>query len=179
MDYTTLGKTGLKVSVAGLGMGGNSRLGQNTGRTEDESIRIVKLAMDMGVNFFDTAKVYGTEAILGKALQGTDRDSLVVATKATIWHGDEPKKGAAIIRDLEESLKTLRMEYVDLFQLHAVPPERYDQVMEDIAPSLQQAKRDGKIRHMGISESAPVDPAHTMLERAVNEAHADDQRQPL
>jgi predicted oxidoreductase len=51
--------------------------------------------------------------------------------------------------------------------------------MEDIAPSLQQAKRDGKIRHMGISESAPVDPAHTMLERAVNEAHADDQRQPL
>ena len=63
MEYTTLGKTGLKVSVAGLGCGGFSRLGLPRGKTEDEAARLVHEAVDLGINLLDTAPVYGTEAI--------------------------------------------------------------------------------------------------------------------
>ena len=70
MQYTTLGRTGLKVSVAGLGCGGHSRLGQKTGRTEQESIQVVRQALDLGINLIDTAEAYGTESIVGKAIQG-------------------------------------------------------------------------------------------------------------
>jgi L-galactose dehydrogenase len=67
MQYTTLGKTGLKVSVAGLGCGGNSRIGLGK-LTEDQSIALVREAIDLGVNFLDTAENYETEPIVGKAI---------------------------------------------------------------------------------------------------------------
>ncbi|MBN1460544.1 MAG: aldo/keto reductase, partial [Armatimonadetes bacterium] len=66
MDYTTLGRTGLRVSVMGLGAGGHSRLGQSYGNTEVESEEVVRRALDLGVNFFDTAEAYDTEEILGR-----------------------------------------------------------------------------------------------------------------
>ena len=69
MQYTTLGKTGLKVSVAGLGCGGFSRLGIPAGKTEDEAARLVLDAVDLGINFIDTAPAYGTEATVGKVLK--------------------------------------------------------------------------------------------------------------
>ena len=69
MEYTTLGRTGLKVSVAGLGCGGFSRLGLGTGKSEAEAVALVRQALDLGVNLFDTAAVYGTEAVLGKAIK--------------------------------------------------------------------------------------------------------------
>jgi aryl-alcohol dehydrogenase-like predicted oxidoreductase len=69
MQYTTLGKTGLKVSVAGLGCGGFSRLGIPHGKTEDEAARLIHEAVDLGINLLDTAPVYGTEAVVGKALK--------------------------------------------------------------------------------------------------------------
>jgi aryl-alcohol dehydrogenase-like predicted oxidoreductase len=69
MEYTTLGKTGLRVSVAGLGCGGFSRLGLSVGKTEDEAVLLVRQAVDMGVNFIDTAPIYGTEVIVGRALK--------------------------------------------------------------------------------------------------------------
>src|SRR6516165_6571272 len=81
MEYTTLGKSGLKVSVAGLGCGGFSRLGLSAGKTEDEAVLLVREAVDMGVNFIDTAPIYGTEVIVGKALKFIPRHSVVVATK--------------------------------------------------------------------------------------------------
>ena len=84
MDYVTFGRTGLKVSVAGLGCGGNSRLGQQQGKSEEESVAIVRKAMDSGVNLLDTAAAYRTEGIVGKAIQAVPRDKVVVATKATI-----------------------------------------------------------------------------------------------
>src|SRR5438034_186560 len=65
MDYVTLGRTGLTVSVAGLGCGGISRLGLNTGKTEADAVRLLRRAVDLGVNFFDTAAEYGTEVMLG------------------------------------------------------------------------------------------------------------------
>src|SRR5579859_4644001 len=81
MDYTTLGRTGLRVSVAGLGTGGFSRIG--IGQSEDHAVGIVRQALDLGVNLIDTAAVYGTEAVVGRALQGVARDSVVVCTKAS------------------------------------------------------------------------------------------------
>src|ERR1700704_2131023 len=84
MQYTTLGKTGLKVSVAGLGCGGNSRIGLGTGFTEAQSIALVREALDLGVNFLDTAVSYGTEGLIGKAIKGRRRDQVVISTKSHI-----------------------------------------------------------------------------------------------
>src|ERR1700759_281100 len=88
MEYTTLGRTGLKVSVAGLGCGGFSRLGLGTGKSADHAGGIVRMALDLGVNLIDTAAVYGTEDVVGAALQGVCRDSVVVCTKASKAAGD-------------------------------------------------------------------------------------------
>ena len=82
MEYTTLGKTGLKVSVVGLGCGGPSRLGlRDNADSQERAIGIVRQAIDLGVNFIDTAQSYGTEGIVGKAIAGTPRDQLVISTK--------------------------------------------------------------------------------------------------
>ena len=81
MDHTILGRTGLKVTVMGIGCGGPSRVGQSTGRTEAESVTIVRQALDAGVNFIDTSERYGTEKVVGKAIRGIDRGSLVLSTK--------------------------------------------------------------------------------------------------
>ena len=69
MQYTTLGKTGLKVSVAGLGCGGNSRIGLGTGLSSAQSVALVREALDLGVNFLDTAAAYETEDIVGEAIK--------------------------------------------------------------------------------------------------------------
>ena len=75
MEYTTLGKTGLKVSVAGLGCGGPSRLGmRGDAGTEAHAVRLIKQALDLGVNVLDTAQNYGTEGVVGTAIAGTPRD---------------------------------------------------------------------------------------------------------
>ena len=70
MDYRTFGRTGLRVSVVGLGAGGPSKLGRNTGRSEEESIAVARRALELGINYIDTAENYGTEEIVGKAILG-------------------------------------------------------------------------------------------------------------
>ncbi len=89
MEYVTLGKTGLRVSVAGLGCGGNSRLGLGRGKTEADAIALVRQALEMGVNLLDTAASYGTEAVIGKAIKAVPRDRVMVTTKANIYRGSE------------------------------------------------------------------------------------------
>src|SRR5580698_1387244 len=84
MHYTTLGRTGLRVSVAGLGTGGFSRMGLKTGKTEDEAARLVLDAVELGVNFIDTAPPYGTEGVVGRALKSIPRDKVAVATKTHV-----------------------------------------------------------------------------------------------
>ena len=76
MQYTTLGRTGLRVSVAGLGTGGFSRLGLKTGLTEEQAAGLIHEAFDLGVNFIDTAPSYGTEGVVGKALKKLPRDKM-------------------------------------------------------------------------------------------------------
>ncbi len=88
MQYVPLGRTGLRVSVMGLGGGGHSRLGQHTGRTPTHSVALVERALDLGVNVLDTAEVYHTEAIIGTAIRHRSREELVLSTKKTITRAD-------------------------------------------------------------------------------------------
>src|SRR5262250_1008402 len=104
MQYTTLGKTGLKVSVAGLGCGGNSRIGLGTGLSTAQSVALVQAALDLGVNFLDTAAAYGTEAVVGKAIKARPRDSVVISTKSHVSADGSPLSGAQVVANLEASL---------------------------------------------------------------------------
>jgi aryl-alcohol dehydrogenase-like predicted oxidoreductase len=163
MQYTTLGNTGLKVSVAGLGCGGNSRIGQGTGLSEAQSVALVREALDLGVNFLDTANAYETEGIVGKAIKGRPRDSVVISTKS------HANSGATVLANLDNSLRQLDTDYVDVFHLHGLGPASYDKAMAEIVPGLVRAKEQGKLRHIAVSETGPRDPEHKMLARAVEE----------
>ncbi|MCH9670609.1 MAG: aldo/keto reductase [Gammaproteobacteria bacterium] len=170
MDYTELGRTGLNVSVAGLGCGGNSRLGQGQGKSEQQSVSLVRRAIDLGVNFFDTAEAYGTEAIVGKAIAGGSRDKVVISTKARIVRDEALLSPSAVIESLEASLKRLNTDYVDVFHLHGIVPQRYEYAVNELLPALEAEKAKGKIRHIGITEAAARDANHEMLHRAINDA---------
>ena len=166
MEYVALGSTQLSASVAGLGCGGSSRLGTRTGNTEEESVNLVKRAVELGINFFDTAEAYGTEEIVGLALQKEDRGSMIVSTKTLVKRRGEFFSGSEIRSNLEKSLRSLKMDYVDIYHLHAVLPEDYARVKEGIVPVLLRAQEEGKIRYLGITESPPNDPKHEMLVKA-------------
>jgi len=163
MQYTTLGRTGLKVSVAGLGCGGNSRIGLGTGLSQTQSIALVREALDLGVNFLDTANAYATEGIVGKAIKGRPRDSVVISTKS------HAGSASAVLANLENSLRQLDTDHVDVFHLHGLAPGAYDHAMAEIVPQLLRQKQQGKLRHLAVSETGPRDPEHKMLERATRE----------
>ena len=169
MQYTTLGRTGLKVSVAGLGCGGFSRLGLGTGKSTDHAVGIIRQALDLGVTLIDTAAAYDTEDVVGAALKGVDRDSVVVCTKASRPAGDKAFTTEKVIASLDESLTRLGLPYVDVFQLHAVSPDAYDHVRDVVAPALLREKEKGKFRFLGITETAPNDIEQHMLNRAMQD----------
>jgi aryl-alcohol dehydrogenase-like predicted oxidoreductase len=167
MRFTTLGRTGLRVSVAGLGCGGFSRLGQGTGKSEEHSIDVVRAALDSGINFLDTAEAYGTEAIVGKAVKPSERDDVVVSTKTQILANGVRKTPDQVVASLEESLVRLGMDRVDVFHLHAVAPAHVDYAITEIAPALVEQRARGKIAHLGITETSPNDHTHKTLPAAV------------
>lgn len=166
MAYTTLGSTGLRVGVAGLGCGGGSKLGMARGLSTAESVALVRVAMDLGVNYLDTAAAYGTEGIVGEAIAAMPRDRIYVATKALIRRGMEPIPVAEVIESLDASLRRLGTDYVDVFQFHAVPPAMYDRIRDEYAPALLREKEKGKLRHLGLTETPPNDPTAEMVKRA-------------
>src|SRR4051812_11511253 len=167
MNYTTLGRTGLRVSVAGLGCGGFSRLGKSAGKTEAESIALVQLALDHGINLIDTAAAYGTEEIVGRAIAGVKRDAVVLATKGTVRSGEAPLAGEEVVRSLENSLRRLGTDRVDVFQLHGMTRAIYTHAVEEIVPALLRARDAGKFRFLGITENASGDHQHAVLLDAV------------
>jgi aryl-alcohol dehydrogenase-like predicted oxidoreductase len=166
MEYTTLGRTGLKVSVAGLGCGGFSRLGLGTGKSEAEAVGIVHAALDAGVNLFDTAAAYSTEPVLGNALHNVPRDSVVICTKAPFTLSRPNSSAEQVVASLDQSLRDLGTDYIDVYQLHGVEPGAYDHAFEVMAPALLREKEKGKFRHLGITETAPNDPHHEMVRHA-------------
>lgn len=169
MQYTTLGRTGLRVSVAGLGCGGSSRLGLGYGHSEAQAGEVLRAALDQGVNLIDTAAAYGTEQAVGLALAGTARDQVVISTKAMITANGQRRAVADITASLEDSLRALRTDHVDVFHLHAVNPRDYAFARDEIAPALLRAKEQGKLRHLGITETAPNDHEHLTLAQASRE----------
>ncbi len=168
MEYRPLGNTGLSVSVAGLGCGGNSRLGLGRGASFDDCVAVVRTAVDLGVNFLDTAEAYGTEEIVGAAVRSYDRDRLVISTKA-IFRGTDDT-GETVARRVDAALQRLGLDYVDVFHFHAVNPAAYDHHRDVLAPALLRLKEQGKVRHIGITETGPRDPEQKMLARAIEEA---------
>jgi L-galactose dehydrogenase len=166
MDYIILGRTGLKVSVMGLGGGGPSRVGMRTGKTEAEAIAIIRQALDAGINFIDTAEAYDTEEIVGQALKDVTRDSVVLSTKKTTWENIAPDD---VPKSLEASLRRLGTDYIDIYHLHAVPLEKYNHFLSEIVPILQTLREEGKIRFLGITEYFIQDPGHLMLQRALQD----------
>jgi len=169
MEYTTLGRTGLKVSVAGLGCGGNSKVGLGKGQSDDQSVALIRRAMDLGVNFFDTARAYGTEKVLGEAIKIVPRESVVISSK----HQAGGVTAEHIARAVDVSLRELQTDYIDIYHLHGVHPHEYDHAVDVLAPALLRAKQQGKIRFLGITETSPNDHGQTMLNRAVNDDYWD------
>ena len=164
MDYTTLGKTGLKVSVAGLGCGGPSRLGMRGDvGAEDHAVRLIRQALDLGVNFLDTAQNYGTEGVVGKAIAGMARDRVVISTKKTLPTPDDADPAAAIVQGLEKSLKLLGTDYIDIYHLHGVEPKDYEFAQNRLIEPMRRLQQQGKIRFVGVTEGFVVDTRHTML----------------
>jgi aryl-alcohol dehydrogenase-like predicted oxidoreductase len=169
MHYTNLGRTGLRVSVAGLGTGGFSRMGLKSGLSEDEAARLILEAVELGVNFIDTAPPYGTEGVVGRALKSVPRDKIVVATKSTVRRNGEWWTPARVVESLDNSLRVLGTDYVDVFMLHAVDPDMYDYTLNTLAPALVAEKQKGKIRHIGLTENPIVDHTNATLKRAVHD----------
>jgi aryl-alcohol dehydrogenase-like predicted oxidoreductase len=167
MDYTTLGRTGLKVSVMGLGGGGPSRIGQREGKSEAESIALIRQAMDAGVNFIDTAEAYGTEEIVGKAIKQVERSVVVLSTKKRTGQG--PITPAEVEQSLEASLKRLGVDYIDIYHLHGVVPADYDYLAAEIVPTLYKLRQQGKIGFIGLTERFNADPGHAMLQQALED----------
>jgi len=167
MQHTTLGRTGLQVSVAGLGCGGHSRLGQSYGATEKQSVEVIHRALDLGINLVDTAQVYGTESIVGKALRGR-RDRVVLSTKALPVHNDRPLKPKRLRRSVEKSLRRLRTDHVDLFFVHGLQVRDLHHTREVLVPELLAMKDDGLVRHLAASEAFASDNGHESLGQSLD-----------
>jgi hypothetical protein len=154
MQYTTLGRSGLRVSRIAFG---TWQLGGDWGRTDESAaISAIQRAADKGVTLFDTAQAYGfgaSEELLARATAGLDRDKLVIATKGGLRPGalggaNRDSSPAWIAAGVEASLRALRTDYIDLYQVHwpdpAVP-------FADTADQLAKLLAGGKIRHVGVS----------------------------
>ncbi len=170
MDYTVLGRTGLKVSIMGLGGGGPSRIGKGTKKSKEESIALVRHALDSGINIIDTAELYRTEPIIREAIKGYDRESIIISTKKSVFGNISPK---AVERSFDKSLKSLGTDYIDIYHLHAVMPEDYENVISKTMPILQKLRDEGKIRFIGITERFDLDSQHIMLQKALKDDYWD------
>src|SRR5881396_2094581 len=156
MQKRTLGKSGLEVSALGFGCMGIS---QSYGRpsSREDGIAIIRAAVDRGVTFFDTAEVYGpytNEDVVGEALEPV-RDHVAIATKFG-WNIAQNKMAGLNSRPsqiravADASLKRLRTDRIDLFYQHRVDP---DVPIEDVAGTVRDLIRDGKVKHFGLSEA--------------------------
>jgi len=164
MDYVNLGKTGLKVSRVCLGCMtyGAPAVGEAKGGrhawalNEQDSQPFLRQALDLGINFFDTANVYSSgasEEVLGRFLKNnTRREAVVIATKVWGVMREEPNgrglSRKAIFYELDESLRRLQTDYVDLYQIHRWD---YDTPIEETLEALHDVVKSGKVRYIGAS----------------------------
>ena len=157
MEYRFFGRTGVKVSPLCLGA---MMFGAWGNPDHDESIKIIHRALDAGINFIDTADVYSrgeSEEIVGKALAGGRRDNVFLATKVHGTMGDDPNEFGNsrrwIIREVENSLKRLNTDWIDLYQIHR--PELESTDLDETLGALTDLVRAGKVRYIGSSTFPP------------------------
>jgi aryl-alcohol dehydrogenase (NADP+) len=155
MRYRTLGRTGIQVSPYALGA---LMFATSMGNAPDDSARIIHKALEAGINFIDTADVYGdSEEVVGKALEGR-RDDVVLATKFGRPIGQDPNHQGAgrrwIVAAVENSLRRLRTDHIDLYQLHR--PDPHTDIEETLA-ALTDLIRSGKVRAIGASQTPAAD----------------------
>ena len=185
MQYRQLGSTGLRVSTVGLGT-------NNFGFRMDEesSLRVAKFAVDQGINFFDTANMYGrglSEERIGKALKGI-RQNVIIGTKVGLEMGDGTNdRGASryhIMQQVEDSLRLLQTDYIDLYQIHRPDPNT---PIEETLRALDDLVHQGKVRYiggsnyngwqtaeavlkaraLGLNEFVTMQPEYNMLNRSI------------
>ena len=155
MQYRTLGRTGIQVSPYALG---TLMFATTMGNDPADSARIIHKAIDAGINVVDTADAYGdSEEVVGKALEGR-RDDVVLATKFGRPIGQDPNhRGASrrwIVAAVEGSLRRLRTDHIDLYQLHRPDP---DTDIEETLAALTDLIRSGKVRAIGASQTPAAD----------------------
>ena len=152
MELRPFGRTGVQVSPLCLGA---MMFGEWGNPDHDESVRIIHRALDAGINFIDTADVYSrgeSEEIVGKALAGGRREHVVLATKVHGKMGDDPNQYGNsrrwIIREVEDSLRRLDTDWIDLYQIHRPEP---DTDIEETLGALSDLVHAGKVRYIGSS----------------------------
>jgi L-galactose dehydrogenase len=162
METKVLGRTGLKATIAGLGCGGHSRIGLEKFGI-DHAAGLVRAAFDAGINFFDTATAYGTQIAVGRGLEGIVRTQYILSTKFPYKNEAGIKSAAELLKTLDESLQELKTDYVDIYHIHGVSAADYPLVRETLVPAMEQAKKAGKLRFLGITEVFGSDTAHDMF----------------
>ncbi|MBN2502889.1 MAG: aldo/keto reductase [Anaerolineales bacterium] len=157
MEYVNLGKTGLKVSRICLGMMSYGSPEWNAWVLDEEQSRpFIQRALEMGINFFDTANAYSSgvsEEVTGRALKDfTKREEVVIATKVYFPYNDKPNQGGLsrkhIMRAVDDSLRRLGTDYIDLYQIHRWD---YDTQIEETLEALHDVIKAGKVRYIGAS----------------------------
>ncbi|WP_256757515.1 aldo/keto reductase [Cohnella sp. WQ 127256] len=155
MKYRMLGKTGLKVSVVGIG---TWQFGGEWGRTyeQHEVDAILDRGKELGINLIDTAECYGdhlSESLIGESIQSSRQDWIVATKFGHHFHSNfdrtdvfDPK---GVVKQLEQSLRALKTDYIDLYQFHSGPDSSFDQ--DELWDTLNKQVEAGKIRHLGIS----------------------------
>jgi L-galactose dehydrogenase len=155
MEYRELGKTGVKVSA--LSFGASSLGGVFHEINENDAIRTVHVALDLGVNYIDVSPFYGltkAETVLGKALRGIDRESYLLSTKVGRY-GSELKdfdfSAKRVRNSIDESLSRLGVTYVDMILAHDIEFGDLDQIVNETIPELRKIQRKGKARFIGVT----------------------------
>jgi aryl-alcohol dehydrogenase-like predicted oxidoreductase len=166
MEYRTLGKTGLEVSVLSFGASSLGSVFRDV--DEREGIRTVHAALDLGINFIDVSPYYGltkAEAVLGRALKGITRDRYYLATKVGRY-GDQEFDFSAkrVTASIDESLTRLGLDYVDLIQCHDIEFGSLNQVVQETIPALRKVQEQGKVRFIGVT-GLPLKIFRYVLER--------------
>lgn len=166
MQFRTLGRTGLQVPVLSFGA---SSLGGVFRQTDDnEAIRAVHVALDLGMNFIDVSPYYGAtkaETVLGKALKGIPRDAYTLATKVGQYgDGQFDFSAARVIRSLDESCARMGVDYIDLLQCHDIEFADLDQIANETLPALVKLRAAGRIGHIGIT-GLPLKIFPTVIDR--------------
>lgn len=153
MEYRVLGKTGLRVSA--LSFGGSSLGGVFREVTEGEGMRTVHTAVDLGINFIDVSPYYGltrAETVLGKALREIPRDKYHLATKVGRYGDAEFDFSAERVRrSVDESLRRLQVQFIDIIQCHDIEFGALAQVIEETIPALRRIQQEGKVRFIGVT----------------------------